>query len=97
MEKQLYGIDLHIHTTSSDGTRTVDETIQDALNAKLASIAITDHNQFALKEPVSFHGMEIIPGAEFSTAYYTEKGRLLEVHLVGLIFEGEPKDLWQIF
>ena len=97
MEKQLYGIDLHIHTTSSDGTRTVDETIQDALNANLASIAITDHNQFALKEPVSFHGMEIIPGAEFSTAYYTEKGRLLEVHLVGLFFEGVPKDLWQIF
>ncbi len=97
MEKQPYGIDLHIHTTSSDGTRTVDETIQDALDANLASIAITDHNQFAIKEPVCIQGLEIIPGAEFSTAYYTEKGKLLEVHVIGLFFDGVPKDLWQIF
>lgn len=97
MERQLYGIDLHIHTTCSDGTRTVEETIQDALDDNLAHIGITDHNQFAIKEPVCFQGLEIIPGAEFSAAYYTETGRLLEVHVVGLFFEGVPKDLWQIF
>lgn len=97
MENQLHGIDLHIHTTCSDGTRTVDETIQDAYVFGLKSIAITDHNQFALTEAVNFQGLEIIPGAEFSAAYQTEAGRLLEVHVVGLFFEGVPRELWQIF
>ncbi len=97
MENQLQGIDLHLHTSCSDGTRTVEETIQDAYEFGLKHIAITDHNQFAVYEPVYFHGMEIIPGAEFSTAYVTEAGRLLEVHVVGLFFEGVPEELWQIF
>lgn len=97
MEKQAYGIDLHIHTTSSDGTRTVDETILDALAFGLTHIAITDHNQFAILEPINSQGIEIIPGAEFSAAYRTESGRLLEVHVVGLFFEGVPKSLHQIF
>lgn len=97
MENQAYGIDLHIHTTSSDGTRTVEETIQDAKDFGLAHIAITDHNQFAIKEPVQFQGVEIIPGAEFSASYTTASGRLLEVHIVGLFFEGVPKSLYPVF
>ena len=97
MGKQIQGVDLHIHTTCSDGTRTVEETIEDAYEFGLGHIAITDHNQFALTEPVYFQGMEIVPGAEFSTAYRTDHGRLLEVHVVGLFFEGVPKELWQIF
>ena len=97
MKNQAYGIDLHIHTTCSDGTRTVQETMVDAKEFGLAHIAVTDHNQFAITKLVDFHGMEIIPGAEFSAAYSTEKGRLLEVHVIGLFFEGVPKELHQIF
>lgn len=97
MENQLLGIDFHMHTTCSDGTRTVEETIQDAYEFGLKHIALTDHNQFAIYEPVHFHGMEVIPGAEFSTAYVTEAGRLLEVHVVGLFFDGVPEELWHIF
>lgn len=97
MEKKAYGIDLHMHTTSSDGTRTVEETIRDAHIFGLAHIAITDHNQFAIVEPVCYEGMEVIPGAEFSTSYTTESGRLLEVHVVGLFFDGVPKALRHIF
>ena len=97
MEKQAYGIDLHLHTTSSDGTRTVDETIHDAMEFGLAHIAITDHNQFAIEEPINYLGMEFIPGAEFSTSYITDSGRLLEVHVVGLFFHGVPRALQQIF
>ncbi len=97
MEKPAYGIDLHIHTTCSDGTRTVDEVIRDACAFGLTHIAITDHNQFAIKEPVVYQELEIIPGAEFSTSYTTESGRLLEVHVVGLFFDGVPKELWHIF
>lgn len=97
MENQAYGIDLHIHTTSSDGTRTVEETIHDAKEFGLAHIAITDHNQFAIKEAADFQGLEIIPGAEFSASYTTETGKLLEIHIVGLFFEGVPKNLYHIF
>ena len=92
-----YGIDLHIHTTCSDGTRTLKETMLDAYEAGLTHIAITDHNQFALKEPVNFQGMEVIPGAEFSSAYFTKSGRLLETHVVGLFFDEVPKALWSVF
>ncbi len=97
MGAECYGIDLHIHTTSSDGTRTVDETILDAKEFGLKSIAITDHNQFALMQPVVCQGLEVIPGAEFSTAYRTEKGRLVEVHVVGLFFDGVPEKLRGLF
>ena len=97
MEKRVQGIDLHIHTTCSDGTRTVEEAISDAYLAGLKSIALTDHNQFALIEPKKFQGLEIIPGAEFSTSYRTEKGTLLEIHVVGLFFDGVPEELWHIF
>lgn len=97
MEAEKYGIDLHIHTTCSDGTRTVRETMEDALDCGLAHIAITDHNQFALTEPVDFCGLEVIPGAEFSTSYTNADGRLLEVHVIGLFFEGVPRTLHRMF
>lgn len=97
MEIPKQGIDLHIHTTCSDGTRTVQETMKDALDAGLSHIAITDHNQFALIEPLDFCGMEVLPGAEFSTSYKTKKGRILEVHVVGLFFERIPEKLHRMF
>lgn len=97
MEKQNYGIDLHIHTTGSDGTRTVEETISDARKAGIGVIALTDHNQFTITEPKYCGELELIPGAEFSAAYCTQAGRLLEVHIIGLFFHGVPKELQQIF
>ena len=97
METRAHGIDLHIHTTSSDGTRTVEETIQDAKACGLSHIAITDHNQFAMKEPMEFQGLEVIPGAEFSASYTTEEGKLLELHVIGLFFDGIPKNLYPLF
>ncbi len=41
------GIDLHIHTTASDGTLTPSEVISQALKIKLKAIAITDHDSLA--------------------------------------------------
>lgn len=97
MEKQNYGIDLHIHTTGSDGTRTVEETIFDAKAAGMGAIALTDHNQFTITAPECHGELVLIPGAEFSAAYATEAGRRLEVHVIGLFFHGVPKNLQQIF
>lgn len=97
MGEQAYGIDLHIHTTNSDGTRTPEETMMDAKAFGLAHIALTDHNQFAILEPIDFQGMEVIPGAEFSASYRTENGKLLEIHVIGLFFEGVPMGLRSVF
>lgn len=97
MKKQSYGIDLHMHTTGSDGEQTVEETIQDALAFGLKHIAITDHNQFSLLEPAEYQGLFVIPGAEFSTFYTTESKRLLEVHVIGLFFDGVPKAIQGVF
>ncbi len=97
MGTDCYGIDLHIHTTNSDGTRTVEEMIEDATAFGLKQIALTDHNQFAIIEPLDVQGLHVIPGAEFSASYTTEQGRLLEIHVVGLFFEGVPKSIHRIF
>lgn len=97
MGKELQGIDLHVHTTCSDGTRTLREVIEDAYEFGLSHIAVTDHNQFALLEPEKYKEMEVIPGAEFSASYYTEAGRLVEIHVIGLFFEGVEEAICNVF
>ncbi len=97
MEKKLCGVDLHLHTTRSDGTRTPEEVILDAKSAGLRSIALTDHNQFARLLPTEYEGLEVIPGAEFSSTYRLENGRAVEVHVIGLFFAGVPKELRGVF
>ncbi|KKM66549.1 hypothetical protein LCGC14_1480040, partial [marine sediment metagenome] len=37
-------IDLHLHSTGSDGTDTPSQIIDKALDLKLKSIALTDHD-----------------------------------------------------
>lgn len=66
-------VDLHVHSTESDGTFTPTEVIAEAKKAGLSAIALTDHDTAtgirkamgAAKEA----GIELIPGIELSTAY----------------------------
>ncbi|RJP56454.1 MAG: PHP domain-containing protein [Deltaproteobacteria bacterium] len=63
-------IDLHVHTTASDGTLTPSELVRYAKEKGLNAIAITDHdtiegNMEALKEGDRI-GLEVIPGVEIS-------------------------------
>ncbi|WP_054034003.1 PHP domain-containing protein [Desulfatitalea tepidiphila] len=65
-------IDLHIHTTASDGTFTPSEIIQMALARGLGAIAITDHDTLAgsraaLAMQPPDH-LNILSGVEISTA-----------------------------
>ncbi|MDE6284132.1 MAG: NUDIX domain-containing protein [Bacilli bacterium] len=75
-------IDLHIHSTYSDGTDTVKDILRKAQEKKLEVISITDHNScMAYLEidginPASLYDGKIIAGAEFTTHY---KGRFFEV------------------
>ncbi len=75
-------IDLHIHTTESDGLLAVDEVLSIASKRGLNLISITDHDttlgvEKALKI-VDKYPIKIIPGIEFSTFYKDE-----EIHLLG--------------
>jgi predicted metal-dependent phosphoesterase TrpH len=76
-------IDLHCHTTASDGIKTPAELIDYAISKNLSVIAITDHDTISgLKEATDYalkKKFTLIPGIEFSIDY---KGG--SFHLVGL-------------
>ena len=66
-------IDLHVHTTASDGTCTPRETVRRASELGLRGIAITDHDTVsghaeALSAGMDY-GIEVVPGIEVSTRY----------------------------
>lgn len=77
-------IDLHTHSTCSDGTFTPTEVVKEAAKAGLRAIALTDHDTVdGLEEAVEAgkkYGLEVITGIEFSVASDTE------MHLLGLNF-----------
>ncbi len=66
-------IDLHIHTTASDGSLTPSQVVRYAREKGLKAIAITDHdtiegNKEAIEEGMR-EGIEVIPGVEISVDY----------------------------
>jgi len=79
-------VDLHTHTTESDGSFTPEELIKEAKRVGLSAIAITDHDSISgLKKAAPFAAeldIELIPGVELSTDY---NGK--EVHVVGLYID----------
>ena len=62
-------IDLHIHSINSDGTDTVDEIVEKALEMELEAISITDHEYLTI--PKKTDGIEIIKGIEVSANWDT--------------------------
>ena len=66
-------IDLHIHSTASDGTCTPAEIAALAARQGLAAIALTDHDTVLgypeLQEAAAALGLETVPGIEISTKY----------------------------
>ena len=84
--------DLHLHSTASDGDYTPSQVVALASVAKLAAIALTDHDtcagvaiarEAALQFPES-RRPEIIAGVEISAGF---EGR--EVHILGLFVDPE--------
>jgi hypothetical protein len=85
-------IDLHTHTTESDGTYTPQELVDAAVQIGLEALAITDHDTFAgyekAVEPARAAGLRLICGIELSTALGNPKIRT--VHLLGYFLRSEP-------
>lgn len=81
-------VDLHTHTTESDGSFTPEDLILEAKHVGLSAIAITDHDSISgIKKaaPVALEQeIELIPGVELSTDY---NGK--EIHVVGLFVDIE--------
>lgn len=75
-------IDLHIHTTASDGTLTPSMVVSLACQKGLKAIAITDHDTVEGNEEAITEGRErgfkVIPGVEISCKHH-----LGEIHLLG--------------
>lgn len=69
-------IDLHIHTSYSDGTDSVRELLENAERKKLEVISITDHDQIGAYVELEqnpdlrkIYNGEIIIGSELKTFY----------------------------
>ena len=85
-------IDLHTHSTCSDGTDKPSELINKALAAGITIIGLTDHDsvsgwQEATKALRS--GISLVPGAEISCQ--TTDG--ISVHILGLLFDANNTEL----
>ncbi len=85
-------IDLHTHSTYSDGTDKPSELINKALAAGISIIGLTDHDsvsgwQEATKALRS--GISLVPGAEISCQ--TTDG--ISVHILGLLFDANNTEL----
>jgi predicted metal-dependent phosphoesterase TrpH len=72
--------DLHVHTTNSDGTLTVETLPEAAEQAGVETVAVTDHDRLhpELAEPVTtVDGLELIHGIELRVAADHERVDLL--------------------
>jgi len=85
--------DLHCHTRISDGSTTLDDLILIAKRRRMQTISVTDHDTVAgvtrAKILGDRHGIEIIPGVEFSCYDYK---RNRKVHILAYMFT-EPERL----
>lgn len=87
-------IDLHTHTTASDGSMTPEELVRHALDKGLAAVAVTDHDTVggvsrALAEGGRL-GIEVIAGVEISVDFSTE------MHLLGYFPNGYSESILKI-
>lgn len=84
-------VDLHVHTTASDGRHRPAEVVRMARDAYLTGIAVTDHDTVAGLEEAFLAGGElgilVVPGVEISTE---SDGK--DIHILGYGFRrDDPK------
>jgi len=86
-------IDLHLHSTCSDGRKPPRELIRLAAEAGLAAVALCDHDTVAgIEEALEAgrrHGIEVLSGVELSTAH----GEFDDLHLLVYGFDADSPEL----
>ncbi len=87
-------IDLHIHTTASDGTASPAEVVRAAHELGLSAIAVTDHDTVSgcaeAQAAGQELGIEVVPGVEFSSRY----GKT--IHILGYFLRTESPVLTRV-
>jgi predicted metal-dependent phosphoesterase TrpH len=83
-------IDLHTHSTASDGTDAPGQLVRTAAAARLDVVAITDHDTtagwaqaLAARPP----GLTVVPGVEFSCVYAAPGERRVSLHLLAYLVD----------
>jgi predicted metal-dependent phosphoesterase TrpH len=75
-------VELHCHSTASDGTLSPEELVELALHEGLEALAITDHDTVAAYDPArraaAGYRLEVVPAVEINC----EEGQL-DVHVLG--------------
>jgi predicted metal-dependent phosphoesterase TrpH len=84
-------VDLHVHTTASDGDYTPAQIVDLACRSGLSAVAITDHDivdGIAPARQAAAERLEVIAGVEITAGF---RGR--ELHLLGYFFRPDDKPL----
>jgi len=85
-------IDLHLHTTYSDGSHSPAEVLQFAHEAGVTALSITDHDIVdgipEAMEAGDALGIEVIPGIELSSRFNNR-----ETHILGYFFDWQDSTL----
>jgi 3',5'-nucleoside bisphosphate phosphatase len=80
------GVDLHMHSTFSDGALSVKELIDYCVEQELAAISVTDHDNIDSfedgREYAAKVGIEYIPGVEISSWLDGS-----DIHILGYMFD----------
>jgi len=88
-------IDLHMHTTASDGELSVKELIDMAIKTNLETIAITDHDTIDnIQESIDYakgKNVEIVPGIEIRTN--DPKYNYDNIDVIGLFVDHKNREL----
>ena len=91
-----YPVDLHSHTTASDGTYTPTQVVERAVQRGLRVVGITDHDTInGLAEALDAGqrlGIEVVPGVEFSLRHEPEK-HFVGLHLLGYFIDPQAPAL----
>jgi hypothetical protein len=89
-------IDLHAHSTASDGTDTPAELMAVAHAAGLDVVAITDHDTTAgwdAARAARPAGLTLVPGVEFSCLRVEPDGRRISLHLLAYLPDPDNAEL----
>jgi 3',5'-nucleoside bisphosphate phosphatase len=91
-------IDLHTHSSVSDGTESPAELLATAHAAGLDVVALTDHDTtagWAEAEAARPAGMTVVPGMELSCRWFPAGAPPISVHLLAYLFDPKHPGLAQ--
>lgn len=89
-------IDLHTHSSYSDGTQTPAELMAAARDAGISTLGLTDHDTIAgwaaAAAAVVDSGVSLVRGMEV-TAHYNDAGTPISVHMLAYLFDPQAPEL----